>query len=181
MCAFMCVMDTSLWDGSFAQEVAPRVVRIGFVGQGSALSIESGSAKFREKLTKLGYVEGRNLVMEELWANGHIDVLPGLMNEVLKRKVDVIVTVGTAGAVAAAKATKTVPIVVYAVGDPVRTGLAQSLAHPGGNLTGMSMGYSEQLSGKWLELLQEPRTLKPSRYSETRSRLEINAGLPRWL
>jgi putative ABC transport system substrate-binding protein len=106
-------------------------------------------------MEKLGYVEGRNLVMEERWADGHIDRLPALMTEVLERNVDVIVALGTPSAVAAMNATKKVPIVAYGIGDPVRTGLARSLAHPGGNLTGMSMGYSEEVSGKWLELLHE--------------------------
>ena len=151
----VCAIDALAINGAHAEDPSQKIARIGFVGQGTAISIESGSVKFREQMKKLGYVEGRDFMMEERWAEGNIDRLPGLMNQVLKRNVDIIVTGGTAGALAAGNATKTVPIVFFGVGDPVRIGLVKSLAHPGGNLTGMSMGYSEQLSGKSLELLQE--------------------------
>jgi putative ABC transport system substrate-binding protein len=77
------------------------------------------------------------------------------MAELLGRKVDVLVTSGTAAAIVARKATTTVPIVVGTMGDPVRTGLVNSLARPGGNLTGLSLGYAEGMPGKWLQLLQE--------------------------
>ncbi len=77
------------------------------------------------------------------------------MAEVIGRNVDVIFTGSTPGAIAAKNATSTIPIVAIAMGDPVRSGLVASLARPGGNLTGMSMGYGEDFSGKWLELLQE--------------------------
>jgi len=110
------------WDGCYAQETSRKVVRIGFVEQGTAKSGESYGAKFREKMEKLGYVDGRNLIMEARCADGHIDRLPALLNDVIKHNVDGIVTQGTPGAVAALNATKTIPIVVYAVGDPVRIG-----------------------------------------------------------
>jgi putative ABC transport system substrate-binding protein len=77
------------------------------------------------------------------------------MTELVGRKVDVLVTSGTAAAIAARKATTTVPIVVGTMGDPVRTGLVNSLARPGGNLTGLSLGYAEGMPGKWLQLLQD--------------------------
>ena len=141
--------------GLVADESAQRVVRIAFVSQSSASAYESYFSAFREQLKKLGYVEGQNLVIEARWADGHLDRLPALTAEVVEHKIDVIVTGATPGAMAAKNATSTIPIVGVAMGDPVRSGLAASLARPGGNLTGLSMGYSEGIAGKWLELLQE--------------------------
>jgi putative ABC transport system substrate-binding protein len=96
-----------------------------------------------ERLQTLGWEEGRNLVLEKRWAEGRIERLPALMADVVARKVDVIVTVSTPAAIAARNATRTVPIVAGAMGDPVGAGLAVSLARPGGNLTGLSYWFSE--------------------------------------
>ena len=93
--------------------------------------------------------------METRWADGQIDHLPSLMSDVVHRNVDVIVTAGTPAAFAAKKATDTIPIVAMFMADPLRTGLVKSLAHPEGNLTGTSMAYGDQFTGKWLELLRE--------------------------
>ena len=135
-------------------EPTQRVARVGFVGPEShATSIDTSNA-FWERLRELGWFEGQNLVAEVRWVEGRYERLPPLMAEVLARKVDVLFTYGTPCAVAAKKATNTVPIVVAAMGDPVGTGLVASLARPGGNLTGLSIQW-EDLSGKWLELLQE--------------------------
>ena len=98
---------------------------------------------------------GQNLVIESRWAEGHLDQLPALTAEVLARKVDVLVTCTTLGAIAARNATNTTPIVAAWMGDPLGSGLVASLAHPGGNLTGLSSGWGPELAGKWLELLQE--------------------------
>jgi putative ABC transport system substrate-binding protein len=95
------------------------------------------------------------LIVETGWADGNLDRLPQLMNEVIGRNVDVLVTYGTLGAIAAKAATSTVPIVGAIMGDPIGSGLAASLARPGGNLTGLSLGYAEGMAGKWLELLHE--------------------------
>ena len=110
---------------------------------------------FWERLRELGWVEGQNLVVETRSADGHLERLPALMADVIDRKVDVLVTYGMPGAIAARKATSTVPIVAWALSDPVRAGLAASLARPGGNLTGLSMGYAEGVAGKLLEILQD--------------------------
>lgn len=144
-----------------AAEPSQRVVRVGFVHPQSPSTAERGLTAFWERLAELGWVQGRNLVGEERWAEGHIERLPALMADMVGRKVDVIVTNGTPAAVAARKATKTIPIVVASMGDPVGTGVAASLAHPGGNLTGLSLQMTEGIPGKWLELLQEtvPRLL----------------------
>jgi len=106
-------------------------------------------------LRELGWIEGQNLIVERRWAEGHMERLPALMAEVIARNVDLIFTGSTPAAVAAKNATSTIPIVAMGMGDPVRSGVVASLARPGGNLTGMSMGYGEEFSGKWLELLQE--------------------------
>jgi putative ABC transport system substrate-binding protein len=109
----------------------------------------------RERLRELGWIEGQNLVLDQYWAEGHIDRLPDLMREALARKPNVLVTASTPGALAAKKATTTVPIVVAAMGDPIQTGVVTNLARPGGNLTALSTGYADGFAGKWLELLLE--------------------------
>jgi len=95
------------------------------------------------------------LIIEARWADGKYDRLPALMAEVLGQKVDVLVTYGTEAAVAAKSATSTVPVVVAGMSDPIRSGVGASLARPGGNVTGFSMGFDQSISGKWLELLHE--------------------------
>jgi putative ABC transport system substrate-binding protein len=106
-------------------------------------------------LHELGWVRGQNLIAEERWAEGRNERLPELMAEVLGHKIDVLFTWTTPAAMAAKSATSTTPIVDGLMGDPVGTGLAASLAHPGGNLTGLSIAWSEGMAGKWLELLHE--------------------------
>jgi putative tryptophan/tyrosine transport system substrate-binding protein len=140
---------------SRAAEPAQRLVRVGLVDPYSSSSGLRGVDGFWQRLHELGWAEGQNLVIEARWADGHIERLPALMTEVIERKVDVIVTNTTPGAVAAKNATTTVPIVGVGMGDPIRTGLAASLARPGGNVTGLSAGLAEGMAGKWLELLQD--------------------------
>ncbi|MGH8611082.1 MAG: ABC transporter substrate-binding protein [Gammaproteobacteria bacterium] len=142
--------------GSFhvaAAERADRVVRVGMVFPGSPTP--RYGPVFWERLRELGWVEGQNLIIERRWAEGRLDRLPALMAEMVERKMDVIVTQGTPHAIAAKNATSTIPIVNAGMGDPVGTGIAASLARPGGNLTGLSWGWTEGFAGKWLELLQE--------------------------
>ena len=140
---------------SGAADPAQKVVRIGFVDAQSPSTAPRGLTAFWERLRELGYVDGQNLVVEARSAEGRSERLPVLMNEVIERNVDVLVTWTTPAAIAAKKATSTVPIVVAVMGDPVRSGLVASLARPGGNLTGLSVGFGEGLVGKWLELLQD--------------------------
>src|SRR5712692_605971 len=109
---------------------------------------------FREGLRDLGYVEGRNIVLEFRWAEGRLDRLPDLVADLVGLRVDVITTLSTPAAIAARHATTTIPIVFTGVGDPVGTGVVSSLAHPGGNVTGISIMATE-LSGKRLEILRE--------------------------
>jgi putative ABC transport system substrate-binding protein len=139
----------------FAEAQQPgKVYRIG------TLEISSHSGRthlweaFRQGLGELGYVEGKNVALEQRWAEGKRDRLPGLAAELVRFKVDVIVTAATEPALAAKKATSTIPIVMASQSDPVGTGLVVSLARPGGNVTGLS-SMNVELGGKRLEVLKE--------------------------
>src|SRR5437868_2338541 len=145
-CALYLAMSMALgfrWGVSWAEEPTSKIARVGFVYSGSPSSTTRGVSAFWRRLGELGWIEGRNLVVEARWAEGYIDRLPALMQEVIARKVDLIVTYTTPGAAAAKRATKTIPIVCASMGDPIGTGLVTSLAHPGGNLTGLSSEIAE--------------------------------------
>jgi putative ABC transport system substrate-binding protein len=131
-----------------------KVAKIGWLGVGSASSEAPGTEVFRREFIKLGYVEGKNIAFEYRDAAGKLDRLPAVADELVRLKVDVIVTSSTVGALAAKNATRTIPIVFYQAGDPVATGLVDSLARPGGNITGFT-AISAVLAGKRLELLKE--------------------------
>jgi len=111
-------------------------------------------AAFREGLRELGYVDGQSIRIEARWAEGNYDRLPGLAADLVRLKVDVIVTYGTPASQSAKQATGTIPIVMAAIIDPVASGLVVSLARPGGNITGQSM-MSPDLVGKQLEILKQ--------------------------
>jgi putative tryptophan/tyrosine transport system substrate-binding protein len=116
---------------------------------------EPNISAFRQGLAGLGYVEGRNILIEYRWAEGKSERFPVLAAELVALKVDVIVTAGgTLAAVAAKQATTTLPIVFAVIGDPVAEGLVTSLARPGSNVTGLS-NVTTDLVGKWLELLKQ--------------------------
>ena len=138
-----------------AAEPAQRVVRVGFVSPQSPATATPGMNAFWERMRELGYIDGQNLAIEARWAEGRYDRLPALMAEVLQRGVDVLVTYTTPAALAAKNATSTIPIVVAAMSDAVRSGVTTSLAHPSSNVTGLSLGFDKALGGKWLELLRE--------------------------
>ncbi len=133
---------------------APPVARIGFLGGSTAAQAAHLARAFRDGLRDLGYVEGRNLVIESRFADGKLDRLPALAKELVDLKVDVIFAPPTPAAAAAKKTTGAIPIVFALVADPVGLGLADSLAHPGGNCTGLSTVNAE-LGGKRLQLLRE--------------------------
>ena len=109
---------------------------------------------FRQALGELGYTEGQNIALEWRWAEGQLKRFPDLAAELVRLRVDVIVTEGTPAALAAKTATSTIPIAMAIIGDPVRTGIVQSLARPGGNITGSS-SLSPELYPKQMELLKE--------------------------
>jgi putative tryptophan/tyrosine transport system substrate-binding protein len=128
---------------------------IGFLSTGSPGTFAPFTAAFRQGLSETGYIEGDNVVIEYRWAEGHYDGLPALVDDLVRRKVDVVVASGgPASARAAKNATSTIPIVFNVGGDPVEFGLVASLARPGGNLTGTSF-MSTELMPKRLELLTE--------------------------
>jgi putative ABC transport system substrate-binding protein len=131
-----------------------KVARIGFLGLVSASSHANRIAALRAGLRDLGWVEGRNILIEFRWAEGNYDRLPALAEELVRLNVDVLVTHGAAGALAAKNASSTVPIVITAVGDMLALGLVSSLSHPGGNITGSSLFVAEQ-TAKRLELIKE--------------------------
>jgi putative ABC transport system substrate-binding protein len=130
------------------------VYRIGFLGNSTAALEANLVGPFREGLRDLGYVEGRNVLIEYRWAEGKYDRFPALIGELLALKVAVIVTAGTPATLAVKKATTSVPLVMLAVGDPVGTGIVPSLSHPGGNITGLT-AISTEMDAKRLELLGE--------------------------
>ena len=140
---------------SLAEAQQPgKIYRIGFLSPTSASSNVDRVEALRAGLRDLGYVEGKNLIIEFRWAEGKFDRLPELAAELVRLNVDVIVTVSTPGIRAAKNATTTIPIVMATSGDPVGFGFVASLARPGGNITGSS-NFSPELSAKRLELLKE--------------------------
>jgi putative ABC transport system substrate-binding protein len=135
-------------------EQAPKVPRIGWVSTNLAASPHLSEA-FRQGLRDLGYVEGKNIVVEWRSAEGRLDRFPALVAGLLALEVDVIVAANTQAALAAKQATRTVPVVFAGPADPVSSGLVTSLARPGGNLTGLSSLPTPELVGKSLELLRQ--------------------------
>ena len=130
---------------------AKKIPRIGILtARSGALETEA----FRDGLRELGYIEGQNLVMEYRSADDRLEQLPDLAAELVRLKVDVIVTQSTPATIAAKNATKTIPIIMAGSIDPVATGVVPSLARPGGNITGVTV-MNEELAGKRLELLKE--------------------------
>ena len=136
-----------------AQQTA-KIPRIGSLGGASPSANANGNEALRQGLRELGYVEGKNIIIEWRSAEGKLDRLPALADELVRLKADVIVTSGGQATRAAKEATKTIPIVMAQVSDPVGSGFVASLARPGGNITGLST-LAPELSGKRLELLKE--------------------------
>jgi putative ABC transport system substrate-binding protein len=128
--------------------------RIGFLGNSTSMLEANLVRPFRKALRDLGYLEGRDIVIEYRWAEGIYERFPVLVAELIALGVDVIVTADTPAAFAVKNATTSIPCVMVAVGDPVGTGLVRSLARPGGNLTGLT-SIAPDLEGKRLALLRE--------------------------
>src|SRR5689334_24900004 len=129
----------------------PRVARIGYLTASHAMENDQLALAFLRGLEDLGYVQGRNIIVEKRAAHVRLDRLPGLAVELVRAKVDVIVAPPLPAALAAIKATPTVPVVFMMVSDPVGAGLAASLSRPGGNATGLS-NQSEDVAAKMIEL-----------------------------
>lgn len=139
---------------SVEAQQAKKIPRIGFLGNSTPALEANLIGPFREGLSELGYVEGRSIFIEWRWAEGKYERFPELIGELIQLKVEIIVTAGTPASLAVKKATSSIPLVMIAVGDPVGTGLIKSLAHPGGNVTGLT-SIAADLEGKRLELLRE--------------------------
>src|SRR5215471_6150164 len=152
VCVVFGVLLLALSFPAEAQQSAKKVPRIGFLIPSVPANYATRIETFREGLRELGYVEGKNIVVEYRFAEGKQDRLRELAAELVNLKVDLIVA--AASARAAKDATKTIPIVFASTADPVAQGIVASLARPGGNLTGLTL-YAPELTGKRLELLKE--------------------------
>ena len=135
-----------------AQKTPAKVCRLGLLQPGAPP--EPLVDALTERLNELGYREGKNIVYEYRWAEGKLDRLPELAKELVDLKVDVIAPFSTPAAIAAQKATQTIPVVFAGVGDPIGSGVVSNLNRPGGNVTGISI-LATELSAKRLELLEE--------------------------
>lgn len=134
---------------------AGKVARIGYLGVTSVSDRPALLDAFRQGLRERGWIEGQNIVIDYRFAEGRLDRLPDLAAELVRLKVEIIVSLGTQGVTAAANATRAIPIVMIGVRDPVGIGLIASLARPGGNVTGVSGSAGLEIVAKQLELLKE--------------------------
>jgi putative tryptophan/tyrosine transport system substrate-binding protein len=147
------VGGATAWPLMAGAQPAPPI--IGFLGAPSAAPYVKNVAAIHQGLKEAGYIEGTNLTIESRWADGQYDRLPALASELVERRVAVIVTIGGAPSVVAAKnATSTIPIVFHMTADPVQLGLVASLNRPGGNITGIAI-LGVALEAKRLEILHE--------------------------
>jgi putative ABC transport system substrate-binding protein len=153
---FLAVVAGGLLAAPLGAEAQPagRVYRIVYLGNSSVVLEADLVEAFRQGLRNLNYVEGRNIVIEYLWAEGRNDLFPALVAEAVRLKADVILTSGTPATLAAKEGTRTIPIVIAAMGDPISAGVVPSLARPGGNITGLA-SMTPEIDGKRLELLKE--------------------------
>jgi putative ABC transport system substrate-binding protein len=148
-----CILISGAWPAKAQQ--AGKVYRIGILGAGTAAQNATRMDAFRRGLRELGWVAERNVTFDERWADGHYERLPALAGQLVALKVDLILASGgTPAAEAALKTTQRIPIVVGAISDPLATKIVPSLAHPGGNVTGITNMASE-LYPKRLALLKE--------------------------
>jgi putative ABC transport system substrate-binding protein len=154
---FVAVLALSLLAAPLAADAQQtgKVPRIGWLGVSSASDRPALLDAFRQRLRELGWVEGQNIVIDYRYAKDRVDRLPDLAAELVRLKVDVIVSFGTQGVTAAKNATGTIPIVMIAVRDPVGIGLIANFARPGGNVTGGSGSAGLEMFAKQLELLKE--------------------------
>ena len=144
----------SVWPLAARAQQPEKLPTIGYLGSATPASQGQWVAAFVQRLRELGWIDGRTIAIEYRWAEGRTERAAEIAAEFVRRKVDVIVTSSTAGAVAAMQATSVIPIIFAAAGDPVGTGLVASLARPDGNVTGLSIQQTD-LAAKKLELLRE--------------------------
>ena len=151
---FCLLITLLLITGSVHAQQPQKIPRLGYLSYGSVEIDKSLLAAFQQGLRELGYLEGKNIVIEQRYAAGQSDKLPELVAEFVRVKADVIVVTGDPAAHAAKKAATAIPIVIVTSPDPVGTGLIASLAHPGGNVTGLSDFHGGVVT-KRLELLKD--------------------------
>jgi len=151
---FLFAWTMAAWPLAAGAQESDSLHRIGFLGNSTAELEANLVTPFREGLRDLGHVEGQNIEIEYRWAEGDYKRLPALVAELIAEQVEVIVTAGTPASLAVKESATTIPLVMVAVGDPVGTGLVESLAHPGANRTGLT-SIAPELEGKRLELLKE--------------------------
>ena len=152
----LSMVPVALLAGPLAAEAQQgRVPRIGWLGGPTRGSAEPFVREFQRGLKDLGWIEGQNIVIEWRFGGGRAELLPGLAEELLRLRVDLIVAPSTPTILAAKNATKTIPIVTVGGGDPVELGIVASLARPGGNITGLTSTVGPEIAGKQLELLKE--------------------------
>jgi len=149
----LCSLLFALCSAVDAQQPT-KIPRIGFLVAGVPSAVAARFEAFRQALRELGYIDGKNIVIESRYAEGKLDRLPALATELVRLKVDIILSAGTAVTRPASEATKLIPIVMAQDSDPIGNGFVASLSRPGGNITGLSTYYPE-ISGKQLELLKE--------------------------
>jgi putative ABC transport system substrate-binding protein len=141
------------WPLAARAQTSPKIPRIGYIAGAGATRSDHIVAAFRQGLTQLGHVEGQTIALEVRYAEGRSDRIPDLVAELVGLKMDVLMAGNSVAALAAQKATRTIPIVMVAA-DPVGLGLVASLARPGGNVTGLSY-FNEAIIAKRLQLLKE--------------------------
>src|SRR5262245_36188189 len=134
-----------------------KIFRIGFLDPSNASGMAVMVDAFRQELSKLGWIEGKNITIEYRFGEQKLERTPELAADLVRKKVDLIVVTGGPPTLAAKKATTTIPIVMVTPGDPVGAGLVASLARPGGNVTGLS-SLNPELNGKRLEILRDAVT-----------------------
>lgn len=154
--ALIVMLALDILVAPLAAETPPsaHVPRIGLLDPGSPATSQSRIDAIRQGFRDVGYLEGQNMVLEVRWAEGNLDRLPDLATELVRLQVEVLVAGGAPAIRAAQHATRTIPIVMAGTADPVAQGFIASLAHPGGNITGVST-LNAELPGKRLEILKE--------------------------
>jgi putative tryptophan/tyrosine transport system substrate-binding protein len=160
------------WPRAVRAQQARKVHTIGFLSPSTAAFTYYSTVLFNA-LRELGWIEGQNIVIERRYAENRLERLPELAAELVHLNVELIIASGTLGPLAAKRATSTIPIVMTASGDPLGSGLIANLAHPGGNVTGLSLMVPD-IAGKRLELLKEflPRLIRVA------SALECGQSVP---
>jgi ABC-type uncharacterized transport system substrate-binding protein len=154
------------WPLAARAQPTNKIARIGFLGSATAAGSAQSVSTLREGLSALGYVEGKNIILEFRWAEGKYDRLLELVTDLISLNVDVLVTHGTPGTQTAKRATNNIPIVMAISGDAVATGIVTNLGRPEANVTGSTF-FLPELNAKRLELLTE--VLPAARYSRRRA------------